>query len=109
MIERINVGDFIRATSKDGFTVLSGKIVNFTELREIEIIQRNGTHQWIYSKHFKIELVKKPRTALQLELEELIALYTKDGYSPEYIRLNFKKVVDHMLDPEPELKGEMDT
>jgi len=109
MIERINVGDYIRATSNDGFTVLSGKVINITDLKEIEIIQSDGTHRWIYSKHFKIELIKKPRTALQMELEELIALYLADGHSPEYIRLNFKKVMDHMMDPEPELKGEMDT
>lgn len=109
MIERINIGDYIRAVSNDGFTVLSGKLVNYTDLREMEIIQPNGTRRWIYSKHFKIELVKRPRTALQLELEELIALYKKDGFSPEYIRLNSRKAFDKLRDPEPELKGDLDT
>ena len=53
--------------------------------------------------------MKPHRTALELELTELIDLYRKEGKSDEYILLNFKKVFENMRDPQPEIKGEMDT
>ena len=47
--------------------------------------------------------------ALELELIELIDQYRKLGFSDRYILKNIKKVWDDMRDPQPEIKGEMDT
>ena len=52
---------------------------------------------------------KKPRSALQLELEEVIAKFKEDGFSEEYIIATFKTVFENMRDPQPEIKGEIDT
>ena len=47
--------------------------------------------------------------ALELELIELIDQYRKLGFSDRYILKNIKKVWDDMREPQPELKGELDT
>ena len=52
---------------------------------------------------------KKLRTALELELEEVVAQFLKDGYTKESIIATFKTVFENMRDPQPELKGDLDT
>lgn len=47
--------------------------------------------------------------ALRNELEKLVAQFLKDGYTEETILATFKKVFENMRDPQPEIKGEMDT
>jgi len=47
--------------------------------------------------------------SLRSELEKVITQFLKDGYTEETILATFKTVFENMRDPQPEMKGEMDT
>jgi hypothetical protein len=92
----MKIGDYIRAVSNDGFTVISGKIEEFTDIGELTVLQPNGTYRWIYPEHFQID-VKKKRSRLEVELLEKIEEFRSMGCSDDYIVQQFEKALEVLM------------
>lgn len=105
------LGTLIRATSHDSKVIIAGRYVSDGfDVRHNPVMvieQSNGVYGYVSNRDFWLEEIKM--SSIDLDIRELVAYYLKEGYSKEYILMNIRIAWENMRDPQPELKGEMDT
>lgn len=88
----MKIGDYIKAVSKYGSTVITGKYINDV-CGSMMIEQSNGVYGYVNPQQFIIEPIRK-RSRLEVELLEKIEEFRGMGHSDEYIVEQFEKVLE---------------
>lgn len=99
----MKIGDYIKAESVHGFTVIRGKYIadlkNYAGSNGIVLEQPNGVLAYVSPTHFILEVISAPtpkRSRLEVELLEKIEEFRGMGHSDEYIVEQFEKVLEGM-------------